>query len=78
MLEPEYHALKTIYERGVRPEFLGLIAVCMGVVDFQLGRGGADKLCATLAEVADGFDYLNSLRHVEFLMKSFLCHLKPF
>lgn len=72
MLEPEYHALKALYERGVRPEFLGLIAVCTGVIDFQLGRGGADKLWATLAEVADGFDDLNSLRHVEFLMKVFL------
>jgi DNA-(apurinic or apyrimidinic site) lyase len=72
MLEPEYHALRTLRDRGVRPEYSSLIAVCTGVIDFQLGRGGAEKLWATLAEVANRFDELNSLKQVEFLMKVFL------
>lgn len=72
MLEPEYQALKAIRERGVKPEFLGLISICTGIIDFQLGHGGADNFWATLARVASGFDNLNNLKQVEFLIKVFL------
>jgi len=71
-LEPEYRALKVLHERKVSPSFLGLISICTGVIDFQLGYGGAEKLWSTLVEIADRFDYLNSLKQIEFLMKVFL------
>jgi len=72
MLEPEFHALKTLYRSGVKPEYLGLIAVCMGVIDFQLGFGGADRFWKTLVKVAGKFEDLNDLRQVELLMTSLL------
>ena len=72
MLEPEFHALKTLRKSGVKPRYLGLIAVCMGVIDFQLGFGGADRLWEALAEVAAEFEDLNGLRQVELLMISLL------
>jgi len=72
MLEPEFHALKNLQKSGVRPSYLGLIAICTGVIDFQLGLGGADRLWETLAEVAGKFEDLNDLRQVEFLMISLL------
>ena len=72
MLEPEFHALKTLHENGVKPKYLGLIAVCTGVIDFQLGFGGADRLWETLVEVAGKFEDLNDLRQVELLMTSLL------
>jgi len=71
-LEPEYRALRALREMGVSPPFLGLIAVCTGIIDFQLGRGGAERLWSTLAEVARDFGDLNDLRQVELLMKVFL------
>ena len=72
MLEPEFHALKTLYRSGVKPKYLGLIAVCTGVIDFQLGFGGADRLWKTLVEVAGKFEDLNDLRQVELLMTRLL------
>jgi len=72
MLEPEFHALKTLHKSGVKARYLGLIAVCTGVIDFQLGFGGADRLWETLAEVAGKFEDLNDLRQVELLMISLL------
>ena len=72
MLEPEFHALKTLHESGVEPKYLGLIAVCTGVIDFQLGFGGADRLWKTLVEIAGKFEDLNDLRQVELLMVSLL------
>jgi len=44
MLEPEFHVLKTLYRSEVKPKYLGLIAVYIGVIDFQLRFGGADRL----------------------------------
>ncbi len=71
-LEPEYRALKTLYERGVEPAYLGLIAVSAGVIDFQLGAGGAERFWSTLVDAAGFFNNLNSLSQVEKLMESFL------
>lgn len=74
-LEPEYRALKTLYEQGVEPAYLGLVAICMGVIDFQLGAGGAERFWSTLVETAYFFNNLNSVSQVEKLMDLFL--LKP-
>jgi len=40
LLEPEYAALKKIRSKNVEPEYLGLIALSAGTIDFQLGVGG--------------------------------------
>ena len=53
MLEPEFHALKTLYRSGVKPKYLGLIAACTGVIDFHLGFGDADRLWKTLVKIAE-------------------------
>ncbi|MEM0035067.1 MAG: N-glycosylase/DNA lyase [Desulfurococcus sp.] len=70
--EPEYRVLKILYERGVKPPYLGLIAVCAGVIDYQLKAGGSDKFWATLLEVARSYHDLNSVSQVEKLMEEFL------
>jgi len=33
MLEPKFHTLKTLHKSGVKPRYLGLIAVCARVID---------------------------------------------
>jgi N-glycosylase/DNA lyase len=71
-LEPEFQALKALYERGIKPPYLSLISICTGVIDFNLGAGGAERLWATLVKVASDFDNLNDLKRVEWLMKAFL------
>jgi len=69
--EPEYIALKEIYDRGVKPEYLGLIAICTGVIDFQLGSGGAETLWLSLSQIVKDFK-LDNLKQIEILMKVFL------
>ncbi|MEM2914466.1 MAG: hypothetical protein QXH91_03570 [Candidatus Bathyarchaeia archaeon] len=49
-LEPEYAALKKIFKLNTQPEYLGLIALSAGVIDFQLGLGGAERFWKTLSE----------------------------
>ena len=72
LLEPEYDALKKIHDKNVGPEYLGFIALSAGAIDFQLGAGGAERFWSTLSTIADGFKDLNSLGHIESLMKRFL------
>ena len=72
VLEPEFHTLKRLFESGVRCEYLGLVAVSAGSIDFQLGLGGAEKFWSLLNELAKRFKSLNDLEQVEFLMKVFL------
>jgi len=72
LLEPEYDALKKIHRKNVEPEYLGLIALSAGAIDFQLGVGGAERFWSTLSTIADGFKDLNSLGHIESLMRRFL------
>ena len=72
LLEPEYVALKKIHGKNVEPEYLGLIALSAGAIDFQLGMGGAERFWSTLSIMADGFKDLNSLGHIKSLMKRFL------
>lgn len=70
--EPEYRVLKILHDRGVTPPYLGLIAVCAGVIDYQLRAGGSDKFWATLLETARSYQDLNSVSQVEKLMEKFL------
>jgi len=72
LLEPEYAALKKIHRKNVEPEYLGLIALSAGTIDFQLRAGGAERFWNTLSIIADGFKKLNSPDHIEALMKQFL------
>jgi len=72
LLEPEYTALKKIHSKNVEPEYLGLIALSAGTIDFQLGAGGAERFWSTLSTIADGFKELNSPGHIESLMRRFL------
>ena len=70
--EPEYTALKKIFSLNVEPKFLGLIALSAGLIDFQLGYGGAECFWDTLFKIADRTRRLNSLKGVEALMTLFL------
>ncbi|MCS7112834.1 MAG: hypothetical protein RMJ00_03600 [Nitrososphaerota archaeon] len=72
-LEPEYLALKKVYEEfNVQPRFLNLIALSAGTIDFQLGFGGADRFWNALYETAKMLKNLNGVEHVESLMLQFL------
>jgi len=72
LLEPEYTGLKKIRSKNVEPEYLGLIALSAGTIDFQLGVGGAERFWSMLSVMADGFKELNSPDHIESLMRLFL------
>lgn len=70
--EPEYTALKKIFNLKTEPKFLGLIALSAGTIDFQLGFGGAERFWDALYETAKEVGELNSIERAEGLIIHFL------
>ncbi|MEM0489171.1 MAG: N-glycosylase/DNA lyase [Candidatus Bathyarchaeia archaeon] len=70
--EPEYIALKKIFNLNIEPKFLGLIALSAGTIDFQLGFGGAERFWGVLHETAKEAIGLNSIENIKGLMMLFL------
>jgi len=72
LYEPEYRVLKRIYEAGIEPRYLALIAILAGINDYQLGKGGAEVYWETLLNTFEKFGAVNNLSQAEILMKAFL------
>ena len=67
--EPEYAALSILRDQGTEPPYLALAAVSIGIIDYRLTGGGAEKLWNTLVQASEGRS-LNSISDVhETIMK---------
>lgn len=42
--EPEFKTFEFLLSKGIRPQFVALLRVCTGLIDYQLAEGGATRL----------------------------------
>jgi len=73
MREPEFKVLSEIYRRVGDSRVVVVLGLATGIVDFQLGSGGAPKLWNTLLQIVSrrGFK-LSSLEDVKNVISDFL------
>lgn len=74
--EPEFKAFASLLSKQVKPELAALLGVSTGLVDYQLGEGGATRLWQELERIASGVTLRrtdDAKRCMELLLQSRVC-----
>ena len=69
--EPEFKALKSVYDKGVNERLLSIIGVAAALIDYMLPKGGARLFWSDLCRIAMAIE-IKSLSDVEKLFNIFL------